>query len=45
MQSVSDDKEISKELVKMYVDNNQLDIKYIKDYGWDPIPLDDTQES
>ena len=40
-----DSAEIRKELVKMYVDNNNLDIKYIKDYGWDPIPLDDTQES
>ena len=45
MQSGSDDKEIRKELVKMYVDNNGLDIRYIKDYGWDPIPLDDTKES
>lgn len=44
MQSASDDKEIRKELVKMYVDNNGLDIKYIKDFGWDPIPLDDTEE-
>lgn len=45
MQSGNNSEEIRKALVKMYVDNNQLDIKYIKDYGWDPIPLDDTQES
>lgn len=45
IQAGRDDDKIRKELVKMYVDNNQLDIKYIKDYGWDPIPLDDTQES
>ena len=44
MQSGSNDDKIRKELVKMYVDNNQLDIKYIKDFGWDPIPLDDTEE-
>lgn len=44
MQSGSNDKEIRKELVKMYVDNNRLDIKYIKDFGWDPISLDDTEE-
>lgn len=45
MQSGNNSEEIRKALVKMYVDNNQLDIKYIKDYGWDPITLDDTQES
>ena len=45
IQAGRDDDKIRKELVKMYVDNNNLDIKYIKDYGWDPIPLDDTQES
>ena len=44
MQSGHDYEEIRKELVKMYVDNNGLDIKYIKDFGWDPIPLDDTEE-
>lgn len=45
IQAGRDDDKIRKELVKMYVDNNNLDIKYIKDYGWDPIPIDDTQES
>jgi len=45
IQAGRDDDKIRKKLVKMYVDNNNLDIKYIKDYGWDPIPLDDTQES
>ncbi len=28
-----------KEFVSMYVKDNNLDIKYVKDYGWDPIPL------
>lgn len=44
MQSGHDYEAIRKELVRMYVDNNRLDIKYIKDFGWDPIPLDDTEE-
>lgn len=44
MQSGQDYEKIRRELVKMYVDNNGLDIRYIKDYGWDPIPLDDTKE-
>lgn len=44
MQSGSRYEDIRKELARMYVDDNQLDIKYIKDYGWDPIPLDDTEE-
>lgn len=44
MQSGQDYEKIRRELVKMYVDNNGLDIRYIKDYGWDPIPLDDTEE-
>ncbi len=30
---------IRKELVQMYVDNNSLDIKFYKDYGWDPVSL------
>ena len=30
---------IRKELIKMYVDDNNLDIKYYKDYGWDPVEL------
>lgn len=44
MQSGQDYEKIRRELVKMYVDNNGLDIRYIKDYGWDPILLDDTEE-
>lgn len=44
MQSGQDYEKIRRELVKMYVDNNGLDIRYIKDFGWDPIPLDDTEE-
>ena len=35
---------IRKELIRMYVDDNHLDIKYFKDYGWDPIALDDENE-
>lgn len=31
--------EIRTELVRMYVRDNGLDIKYYKDYGWDPVPL------
>lgn len=30
-----------KEYVSMYVKDNNLDIKYVKDYGWDPVPLFD----
>ena len=26
-----------KEYVRMYVTDNQLDVKYVKEYGWDPI--------
>lgn len=44
MQFGQDYAKIRRELVKMYVDNNGLDIRYIKDYGWDPILLDDTEE-
>ena len=33
-------KEISTTLIRMYVQDNDLDIKYYKDYGWDPIPVD-----
>lgn len=44
MQFGQDYEKIRRELVKMYVDNNGLDIRYIKDYGWDPILLDDTEE-
>jgi len=28
-----------KEYVAMYVKTNNLDIKYMKNYGWDPVPL------
>nr|MBQ8253393.1 hypothetical protein [Lachnospiraceae bacterium]MBQ8253827.1 hypothetical protein [Lachnospiraceae bacterium] len=28
-----------KEFVSMYVKDNNLDVKYVKDYGWDPVPL------
>ena len=28
-----------KEYVAMYVKDNNLDIKYMKNYGWDPVPL------
>lgn len=28
-----------KEYVSMYVKGNNLDIKYLKEYGWDPVPL------
>lgn len=35
---------IRKELVEMYVADIDLDVKYLKDYGWDPIPLDDKTE-
>ena len=26
-------------LIRMYVQDNDLDIKYYKDYGWDPVPV------
>lgn len=29
--------QIRTELIKMYVTDNDLDIKYYKDYGWDPV--------
>lgn len=32
--------QIRKELISMYVKNNQLNIKYYKDYGWDPIAIE-----
>ena len=28
------------EYVSMYVRGNHLDVKYVKEYGWDPIPLE-----
>lgn len=27
------------EYVSMYVEDNHLDVKYVKEYGWDPMPL------
>ena len=40
-QSAMDAREsIRTALIRMYVQNNNLDIKYYKDYGWDPIPVD-----
>ena len=35
-----DSDKIRKELVKMYVKDHSLDIKYYKDYGWDPVSLE-----
>ncbi len=32
--------EIRTELVRMYVQDNSLDIEYYKDYGWDPVPIE-----
>ena len=26
-------------LIRMYVQDNDLNIKYYKDYGWDPVPV------
>lgn len=31
--------QIRKELISMYVKNNGINIKYYKDYGWDPIEI------
>ena len=31
--------EAQREFVSMYVKENNLDIKYMKNYGWDPVPL------
>ena len=36
---VSDEDNIRTELIRMYVQDNDLDIKYYKDYGWDPVLL------
>lgn len=36
--SLRDD--IRLELIKMYVNDNHLDFKYYKDYGWDPILIE-----
>ncbi len=35
------DEEIRKEYLRMYVTDNNLDVEYYKDYGWDPIKLFD----
>ena len=34
---MSDEDNIRTELIRMYVQDNDLDIKYYKDYGWDPV--------
>ena len=31
--------EIRKEYIRMYVEDNNLNVEYYKDYGWDPIKL------
>lgn len=31
--------QIRKKLIKQYVSDNQLDIRYYHDYGWDPVEL------
>ncbi len=33
----SDTDDIRTELIRMYVQDNDLEIKYYKDYGWDPV--------
>lgn len=35
----ADRENIRKELIQMYVDDNSLDIKFYKDFGWDPVSL------
>ena len=35
----TDREEARTALIRMYVKNNDLDIKYYKDYGWDPVPV------
>ncbi len=35
----SDEDNIRTELIRMYVQDNNLDIKYYKDYGWDPVSV------
>lgn len=37
--AVNTQKSIRTTLIRMYVQNNDLDIKYYKDYGWDPVPV------
>ena len=40
-QSAMDAREsIRTALIRMYVQDHNLDIKYYKDYGWDPVPID-----
>ena len=29
-----------KEYIKMYISQNSLDVKYYKDYGWDPVKIE-----
>ena len=35
----TDREEARTALIRMYVKNNDLDIKYYKAYGWDPVPV------
>lgn len=35
------DEEIREEYIRMYVEDNNLNVEYYKDYGWDPIKLFD----
>ena len=31
--------DIRTKLIRMYVQDNALDIRYYKDYGWDPVSV------
>ena len=33
-------KEAKKKYLKMYISQNSLDVKYYKDYGWDPVKIE-----
>ena len=35
----SQQEDIRTAMIRMYVQDNNLDIKYYKDYGWDPVPV------
>ena len=32
--------EARKEYIKMYIEQNSLDVKYYKDSGWDPVKVE-----
>ena len=32
--------EAKKEYIKMYIDQNSLDVKYYKEFGWDPVKIE-----